>query len=56
MHLTLVEALPNVLPSFSKELITYTERTFKESRIDILTGTMVSLELSSVEVAIGNTR
>ncbi|KIM55334.1 hypothetical protein SCLCIDRAFT_1150279 [Scleroderma citrinum Foug A] len=41
VHLTLVEALPNVLPSFSKELIAYTERTFKESRIDILTGTMV---------------
>jgi len=41
MRLTLVEALPNVLPSFSKELITYTEKTFKESKIDIMTGTMV---------------
>jgi hypothetical protein len=30
-----------VLPSFSKELIAYTERTFKESDIDILTKTMV---------------
>lgn len=41
IRITLVEALPNVLPSFSKELIAYTERTFKESDIDILTKTMV---------------
>ena len=41
IRITLVEALPSVLPSFSKELITYTERTFKESDIDILTKTMV---------------
>jgi hypothetical protein len=41
MRLTLVEALPSVLPSFSKELIKYTEKTFKESKIDIMTGTMV---------------
>ncbi|KIJ60797.1 hypothetical protein HYDPIDRAFT_116871 [Hydnomerulius pinastri MD-312] len=41
MRLTLVEALPSVLPMFSKELIQYTERTFKESRIEIMTGTMV---------------
>lgn len=38
---TLVEALPNVLPSFSKQLIDYTESTFKEEKIDILTKTMV---------------
>ncbi|KIJ62218.1 hypothetical protein HYDPIDRAFT_30483 [Hydnomerulius pinastri MD-312] len=37
----LVEALPSVLPMFSKELIQYTERTFKESRTEIMTGTMV---------------
>ncbi|KAF9239999.1 NDE2, mitochondrial external NADH dehydrogenase [Melanogaster broomeanus] len=41
MRLTLVEALPSVLPMFSKELIAYTEKTFKESRIDIMTATMV---------------
>ncbi|KAG1840375.1 NDE2, mitochondrial external NADH dehydrogenase [Suillus subalutaceus] len=41
IRITLVEALPNVLPSFSKELIAYTERTFKESDIEILTKTMV---------------
>jgi len=41
IRITLVEALPSVLPSFSKELIAYTERTFKESDIDILTKTMV---------------
>lgn len=38
---TLIEALPNVLPSFSKQLIEYTESTFKEEKIDIRTKTMV---------------
>ena len=41
IRITLVEALPSVLPMFSKELISYTESTFKESKIDILTKTMV---------------
>ncbi|KAK5122063.1 External alternative NADH-ubiquinone oxidoreductase mitochondrial [Meristemomyces frigidus] len=40
-HVTLVEALPNVLPSFSKNLIDYTEQTFKEETISIRTKTMV---------------
>jgi len=38
---TLVEALPNVLPSFSKQLIDYTERAFKAEKISVLTKTMV---------------
>ncbi|KAI1102817.1 FAD/NAD(P)-binding domain-containing protein [Jackrogersella minutella] len=38
---TLIEALPNVLPMFSKQLIDYTESTFKEEHINILTKTMV---------------
>ena len=41
IRITLVEALPSVLPMFSKQLINYTESTFKESKIDILTKTMV---------------
>ncbi|KIJ56296.1 hypothetical protein M422DRAFT_23586 [Sphaerobolus stellatus SS14] len=41
MRITLIEALPSVLPSFSKKLIAYTESTFKEEKIDILTKTMV---------------
>ncbi|KAF8664134.1 hypothetical protein AX16_000824 [Volvariella volvacea WC 439] len=41
IKITLVEALPSVLPMFSKQLIEYTESTFKESKIDILTKTMV---------------
>lgn len=41
MKITLVEALPSVLPTFSKALIEYTESTFKEAKIDILTKTMV---------------
>lgn len=40
-HVTLVEALPNVLPMFSKQLIEYTESTFKEESITIRTKTMV---------------
>ena len=41
MKITLVEALPSVLPMFSKALIEYTESTFKEAKIDIMTKTMV---------------
>ncbi|TCD61384.1 NADH:ubiquinone oxidoreductase [Steccherinum ochraceum] len=41
IKITLVEALPSVLPMFSKKLIDYTESTFKEAKIDILTKTMV---------------
>ncbi|KAK9235071.1 hypothetical protein V1525DRAFT_411088 [Lipomyces kononenkoae] len=40
-HVSLVEALPNVLPMFSKQLISYTEKTFKDEKIDIHTKTMV---------------
>ncbi|KAK9465776.1 pyridine nucleotide-disulfide oxidoreductase-domain-containing protein [Lipomyces arxii] len=40
-HVSLIEALPNVLPSFSKQLINYTEKTFKDEKIDVLTKTMV---------------
>ncbi|KAI5117167.1 hypothetical protein M0805_003983 [Coniferiporia weirii] len=41
IRITLVEALPSVLPMFSKQLIEYTESTFKDAKIDILTKTMV---------------
>lgn len=41
VKITLVEALPNVLPAFSKHLIEYTESTFKEQNIAIHTKTMV---------------
>ncbi|CAL1710604.1 unnamed protein product [Somion occarium] len=41
IKISLVEALPSVLPMFSKKLIEYTESTFKEANIDILTKTMV---------------
>lgn len=56
MRLTLVEALPSVLPMFSKELITYTEKTFKESRIDIMTGTMVHPLLFPIGTLLTSTR
>src|SRR6185436_7153426 len=38
---TLLEALPNVLPMFSKQLIDFTESTFKEEKINVMTNTMV---------------
>ncbi|CAG7850200.1 Probable NADH-ubiquinone oxidoreductase C3A11.07, mitochondrial; Flags: Precursor [Serendipita indica DSM 11827] len=41
VRITLIEALPNVLPMFSKQLIAYTESTFKQNKIDLLTRTMV---------------
>ena len=41
IKISLVEALPSVLPMFSKKLVDYTESTFKEAKIDILTKTMV---------------
>ncbi|EIW75954.1 NADH dehydrogenase [Coniophora puteana RWD-64-598 SS2] len=54
IRITLVEALPSVLPMFSKELIQYTESTFRESKIDVLTGTMVKgVTESSVRLKLG---
>jgi NADH:ubiquinone reductase (non-electrogenic) len=41
IRITLVEALPSVLPMFSKQLIDYTQSTFKQSKIEIMTKTMV---------------
>ncbi|KAJ2784585.1 NADH:ubiquinone oxidoreductase [Coemansia javaensis] len=41
VRITLVEALPNVLPAFDKKLIDYTQSTFSENKISILTQTMV---------------
>lgn len=54
-HVTLVEALPNVLPMFSKQLIDYTESTFKEESISIRTKTMVkNVTDKSIEAEITN--
>jgi len=41
VRVTLIEALPNVLPMFSKHLIEYTESTFKQNDINIMTRSMV---------------
>jgi NADH:ubiquinone reductase (non-electrogenic) len=41
LRVTLIEALPNVLPMFSKQLIEYTESTFKEEKINVHTKTVV---------------
>ncbi|KAI8071388.1 hypothetical protein BC940DRAFT_167943 [Gongronella butleri] len=51
LKITLVEALPNVLPAFSKQLIEYTESTFKEQNINILTKTMVK-EVREKEIVV----
>ncbi|KAK7050462.1 mitochondrial external NADH dehydrogenase [Favolaschia claudopus] len=53
IKITLVEALPSVLPMFSRRLIEYTVSTFKESKIDILTQTMVKeVKDKSVKLAL----
>ncbi|KAL5504962.1 NDE1_2 [Sanghuangporus vaninii] len=41
VRITLIEALPTVLPMFSRQLIEYTESTFKDAKINVLTKTMV---------------
>ncbi|CAD6886254.1 unnamed protein product [Tilletia controversa] len=41
VRVTLIEALPNVLPMFSKHLIEYTESTFRKNDINILTRSVV---------------
>ncbi|KAI9311126.1 hypothetical protein BX666DRAFT_1868627 [Dichotomocladium elegans] len=51
IKITLVEALPNVLPAFSKQLIEYTESTFKEQNITIHTKTMVK-EVREKEIVV----
>ena len=51
VRITLVEALPSVLPMFSKQLIEYTESTFKESKINVLTKTMVK-EVRHVSISL----
>ncbi|KAG9010273.1 NADH:ubiquinone oxidoreductase [Tulasnella sp. 427] len=55
LKITLVEALPNVLPMFSRELIQYTESTFKEQNIEVLTKTMVK-EVKDKVVVVKNDR
>ncbi|CAO3670957.1 hypothetical protein G6F70_005443 [Rhizopus microsporus] len=51
IKITLVEAMPNVLPAFSKQLIDYTESTFKEQNIEIHTKTMVK-EVKEKEIVV----
>jgi len=53
VRVTLIEALPNVLPMFSKQLIQYTESTFKENKISVLTRTMVK-EIKEKSVIVQN--
>lgn len=48
---TLVEALPNVLPSFSKQLIEYTEQTLKAEKITVMLKTMVKNVTANVVTA-----
>ena len=37
----MIEAMPHVLPMFSEQLINYTEETFKQNSVDILSSTKV---------------
>ncbi|GAN07750.1 NDE2 mitochondrial exteRNAl NADH dehydrogenase [Mucor ambiguus] len=51
IKITLVEAMPNVLPAFSKQLIDYTESTFKQQNIHLHTKTMVK-EVKEKEIIV----
>ncbi|KAG8925715.1 NADH:ubiquinone oxidoreductase [Tulasnella sp. 417] len=53
LKITFVEALPNVLPIFSRELIQHTESTFKEQNIEVLAKTMVK-EVKDKTVVVKN--
>ncbi|KAI8817145.1 uncharacterized protein EV422DRAFT_257097 [Fimicolochytrium jonesii] len=53
IKITLIEALPHVLPSFSKELITYTEKHFAEAKVNILSNTAVK-EVKQKELTVSN--
>ncbi|KAJ3414195.1 NADH:ubiquinone oxidoreductase [Chytridiales sp. JEL 0842] len=55
IKITLVEALPHVLPMFSKELIEYTEKTFAENKVEILNNTMVK-EVRQKELIVQNSK
>ncbi|PIA19081.1 FAD/NAD(P)-binding domain-containing protein [Coemansia reversa NRRL 1564] len=41
IKITVIEALPNLLPSFDKRLVAYTQRTFTKNGIEMRTGTRV---------------
>ncbi|KAJ3186695.1 NADH:ubiquinone oxidoreductase [Gaertneriomyces sp. JEL0708] len=53
LKITLVEALPHVLPSFSKELINYTEEHFAKAKVQILSNTMVK-QVTQKELVVQN--
>ncbi|KXN67665.1 alternative NADH-dehydrogenase [Conidiobolus coronatus NRRL 28638] len=53
--ITLIEAHQHVLASFSKQMINYTESTFKENNIEILNNTMVK-EVKERSVVVQNSK
>ncbi|KAI9355119.1 hypothetical protein DFJ73DRAFT_291296 [Zopfochytrium polystomum] len=55
VKITLVEALPHVLPTFSKELIDFTEKHFTENKVEILNNTMVK-EVKQKEIIVQNAK
>ncbi|KAI8847726.1 hypothetical protein BC829DRAFT_418184 [Chytridium lagenaria] len=55
IKITLIEALPHVLPMFSKELIEYTEKHFAENKVEVLNNTMVK-EVRQKELIVQNNK
>ncbi|KAJ3105378.1 NADH:ubiquinone oxidoreductase [Phlyctochytrium planicorne] len=55
IKITLIEALPHVLPMFSKELIEYTEKHFAENKVEVLNNTMVK-EVRQKELLVQNAK
>lgn len=55
IKITLIEALPNVLPMFSKQLIAYTQKQFASQNIQILNSTSVK-EVKQKELLVLNAK
>ncbi|TPX33233.1 hypothetical protein SmJEL517_g03809 [Synchytrium microbalum] len=55
ISITLVEAMPHVLPMFSKQLIDYTEKTFAEEKVNIRNNTAVK-EVKEKKLVVQDTK
>ncbi|KNE66277.1 hypothetical protein, variant 1 [Allomyces macrogynus ATCC 38327] len=55
LKITLIEALPHVLPMFSREMIEYTEKSFADMNIDLLANTAVQ-EVRAKELVVKDTK
>jgi NADH:ubiquinone reductase (non-electrogenic) len=55
IKITLIEAMPHVLPMFSKQLIDYTERHLADCKVDILNNTAVK-KVMETEIVVSDAK